>query len=120
MSSASHTAEIEALEQRLAELRADAIPRGLSRARHLHAEAERRGVTTMWLKDLGYTLEPNGDTWELVPPAFNAAHLLAATEALAEIVAATKLVQGPDGVRMEMPSDAHLWIAKAMADAQAG
>lgn len=66
----------------------------------------------MWLKDLGYTVEAGADGWELVSPDYPEELKALAHEALAEIMACTKVVNTPDGVALQMPTDAALWIAK--------
>ncbi len=89
------------------------IPAGLNKNKYLYECATRRGVTTMWLKDLGYTVQPQGDDWTLVPPDIPNELQTLAREALAEIVVAASIVQTPDGPRLNLPADADLWVARA-------
>jgi hypothetical protein len=90
------------------------IPTGLSKARFLFEGSKRRGVTTQWLKDLGYTVEPCSDPvgWTLVPPTVPEALQAAADEALAEILAVSKIVVTEDGPKLELPQGCALWIVK--------
>jgi hypothetical protein len=113
-------AELARLHERIAELEQRRIPIGLSPAKHLHAEAEARGVTTQWLKDLGYTLTDatfaGERTYTLEPPLITADLEQAARDALAEIMAVAKIIQDDHGTRLQIPTDSWMWVAKAMQE----
>lgn len=94
------------------------IPRGLSKNRFLLACAENRGVTTQWMKDLGYTVEAcDADgSWRLVEPVFSARAQAAAEAILGEMFAVAKT--DPAGARVAFPDDSWMLIAKVIRDAE--
>lgn len=93
-------------------------PHGASKQRTLLAYAERHGVTTQWLKDLGYTVVEGDErgAWRVVAPVFTSVAERAARSALTEMFAVAKV--DPMGARVAFPDDSWMLIAKAIDGAR--
>ena len=92
----------------------------MSKQKFLHECAQRQGVSTQWFKDLGYKVVQHGPDWTLVPPIVPEALRLKAAQALGHIMAAARVVEvdpnphvyGGGEMRIDIPGDSALWIAK--------